>query len=149
MQSREWCLIQVDPASTRRVIAALADLRIEAVSPTVDGSNHGINGSAPPAEPVLSDILFVEHSDDLMTRIGTIDARVTPVLNNAGRIQVVPQRIVDALQAERDAPCGDGSLSQLRSRLLALSEFYRLDYLLSEVARLQSRGYHDAHHPRS
>ena len=69
---------------------------------------------------------------------------VSAVQSNAGRVQDIPQSIVDALVGPSSDPDCDASLTQLRSRLLALSEFYRLDAVLAEVARLRGTNSNDA-----
>ena len=88
--------------------------------------------------PILNDAIFVEFTEDLLPRIEALEGVIAAVLSNAGRIQDIPQSVVDALVAPERASGSDTTLSQLKSRLLAISEFYRLDALLEEVSRLRA-----------
>lgn len=141
---REWCLVRVDPARAADVARRIADLGFEVVAPAGDLVRDLEWTSGDAGDLVLADAVFVAYSDDLPARIGSVEGVIAPVLSNAGRIQVIPHDIVEALVAPDGAAGGVGSLRQLRSRLLATSEFYRLDFLLAEVGRLQSSGYRGA-----
>lgn len=126
--SQEWCLVRVDPVQEDRVCEELRDRGIAVATP----------------DEVLDGLLFVEYTEALLPEIEAITGVIDIILSNAGRVQDVPQSIVDALVTPTGSE--DEGLLQLRSRLLARSEFYRLDVLMAEVARLQTASTREVAH---
>ena len=130
--SREWCLLRIEPGSAATVEKRLAEMKLLAFSPVC------MIGEDDKEAPLLDGLIFAEYDDAKISLACEIESVIGPILNGAGRVLDIPSSIIDALKPMEERLLENGPHLHFRARLSALSDDYRVDFLLAEVARLRA-----------
>ncbi len=130
--SREWCLLRIEPGSAATVEKRLADLELFAFSPVY------VIGEDDQKAPLLNGLIFAEYDEAKISLASEIEGVIGPILNSAGRVLDIPSSIIDALKPMEERRLEIGPHLHFRARLSALSDDYRVDFLLAEIARLRA-----------